>query len=122
MDIDPMQLLECTRDALTITKQTTKIIRQAWDQRHTTYRPLLALSSDMPQSDQPMDANLQSDQNQLGAQSFIDQLASNLNKQDNLNTLLSNDEQVAADKQSKDGQRKDISEAELIGMIKQNKQ
>ena len=68
-----------------------------------------------------MDANLQSDQNQLGAQSFIDQLASNLNKQDNLNTLLSNDEQVLADKQSKDGQRKDISEAELIGMIKQNK-
>ena len=68
-----------------------------------------------------MDANLQSDQNQLGAQSFIDQLASNLNKQDNLNTLLSNDEQNEAEKQSKDGQKKDISEAELIGMIKQNK-
>ena len=33
MDIDPTQLLECTRDALAITKQTTKVIRQAWDQR-----------------------------------------------------------------------------------------
>jgi len=33
MDIDPMRLLDCTKDALAITKQTTRIIRQAWETR-----------------------------------------------------------------------------------------
>ena len=33
MEIDPMQLLQCTRDALEITKQTTKVIREAWAAR-----------------------------------------------------------------------------------------
>jgi len=36
MDIDPLQLLECTRDSLQITKTTTKIVRQAWEQRLAT--------------------------------------------------------------------------------------
>ena len=31
MDLDPMKLLECTRESLVITKTTTKIIRQAWE-------------------------------------------------------------------------------------------
>ena len=33
MEIDPMQLLQCTRDALDIAKKTTKVIREAWAQR-----------------------------------------------------------------------------------------
>ena len=33
MDIAPMQLLECTRAAMAITKDTTRIIRQAWEEK-----------------------------------------------------------------------------------------
>ena len=47
MDIDPMQLLECTRDALAITKQTTKIMRQAWEQRRHTDQSLLSSTANM---------------------------------------------------------------------------
>ena len=56
MDIEPMQLLECTRDALAITKQTTKIIRQAWDQKER-HGMLCQLSKASLQSKHAQNAN-----------------------------------------------------------------
>ena len=35
MEIDSMQLLQCTRDALDIAKKTTRLIREAWSQRES---------------------------------------------------------------------------------------
>ena len=66
-----MQLLECTRDALTLTKQTTKIIRQAWEQ---SQRQALLASLALVN---PLSTSQQS--NVGGAQNFIDQLNSEFN-------------------------------------------
>lgn len=41
MEVEPLQLLQCARDALAITKKTTKLVRQAWENRHKV--PLLAM-------------------------------------------------------------------------------
>ena len=69
MDIDPMQLLECTRDALAITKQTTSIVRRAWEQRHLNQTLLASLSGAQHKSNGQAGIA-----NERGAQNFIDQL------------------------------------------------
>ena len=67
-----MQLLECTRDALTLTKQTTKIIRQAWEQsQRQALLASLALVNPLSTSQQQSNVG--------GAQNFIDQLNSEFN-------------------------------------------
>lgn len=31
MEVDPSQMIQCVKDAITIAKQTTGLVRQAWD-------------------------------------------------------------------------------------------
>ena len=96
-----MQLLECTRDALTLTKQTTKIIRQAWEQsQRQALLASLALVNPL--------STLQQQSNVGGAQNFIDQLNSEFNQRS-----AGDNNQAKEEKK-----RTEISEAELIEMIK----
>ena len=74
MDIDPMQLLQCTRDALVITRQTTQIIRRAWDQKQSS--PLLSSLAMTAQASLQQQEGLAA--NNRGAQDFIDNLSSTL--------------------------------------------
>lgn len=104
MEIDPMQLLQCTRDALDITKQTTKVIRAAWASRDSD-SSLLAMTLNGTTNTSKGGENR--------AQMFIDQLNQGLNQEE--------DNNVSEDDSKQQKRSRNIKEHELIDLIKKNK-
>ena len=92
MDIDPVELIECSKTALKIAKETTKLAREAWANRDKV--PLLSMTI----RKQPVDID-----NTVSAQQFINNL-----KQD-----------VKMKSDTEDNT--EVKEEELIDLIKQSR-